>query len=157
MDWAGGDSCGAAGAGPRRGDVPAARDSRVHWELENLGELVAKANQQPRPDFAELAMVVARCAEDGDALAASVLERAGEELAEQVSLAAVRCVRRDAQRTMRSTWRLRAACWGRLRGCGEAMEEHLHMAMPEAVGGADGSGAAGRRAVEGAERAGIRV
>jgi glucosamine kinase len=59
------------------------------WGLESLGELVAKANVRAgadgaAPDFAALAPVVARCAEEGDALAAAVLQQAGEELAELV-------------------------------------------------------------------------
>jgi glucosamine kinase len=69
------------------------RDIETHWELGSLAELVALANQRtglrrPAPDFASLAPVVARCAEHGDALAAGVLERAGEELADQVTLVA---------------------------------------------------------------------
>jgi N-acetylglucosamine kinase-like BadF-type ATPase len=60
------------------------------WGMEEddsgLDELVAKANQRPRPDFAELTLVVAQCAEHGDSLALSVLERAGEHLAAQVQL-----------------------------------------------------------------------
>lgn len=58
------------------------------WSLANQGELVAYANQRERVVFSELALVVARCAADGDALAVSVLERAGQELAEQVRLVA---------------------------------------------------------------------
>jgi N-acetylglucosamine kinase-like BadF-type ATPase len=59
------------------------------WGLGSVGELVAKANIRvgadgTAPDFAELAPVVARCAEEGDALAGSVLELAGVELAELV-------------------------------------------------------------------------
>jgi N-acetylglucosamine kinase-like BadF-type ATPase len=51
-----------------------------------VSELVAVGNQQPRPEFAELAETVARCAEAGDAVAQDVLQRAGEELAAQVRL-----------------------------------------------------------------------
>lgn len=62
-----------------------------HWSLGSLGELVAFANQRgsashSAPDFASLAPVVAQCAERGDALAAEMLRRAGEELAELVAL-----------------------------------------------------------------------
>jgi glucosamine kinase len=56
------------------------------WGLESLGELVEKGNGEPRAEFAELAPLVARCAREGDELAAAVLERAGQELAEQVVL-----------------------------------------------------------------------
>jgi N-acetylglucosamine kinase-like BadF-type ATPase len=62
-----------------------------HWKLNSLAELVAYANHcadpnHPAPDFASLAPVVARCAEQRDALAAEVLTRAGVELAELVAL-----------------------------------------------------------------------
>jgi N-acetylglucosamine kinase-like BadF-type ATPase len=67
------------------------REIEQHWRLNSLGELVAYANQRgdcdhPAPEFASLAPVVARCAEQGDALAAEVLTRAGEQLAELVAL-----------------------------------------------------------------------
>lgn len=60
------------------------------WGVGSLGEIVEKANERPSPDFAALAPVVARSAEDGDELAAAVLERAGTELAEQVMLVALK-------------------------------------------------------------------
>ena len=57
-----------------------------HWGLKELGELVGMANGRPSPDFAGLTPVVAKCAGGGDMLARGVLERAGTELGEQVSL-----------------------------------------------------------------------
>lgn len=62
------------------------REIERHWGLNSVAELVALANERPGPDFASLAPVVARCAEEGDSLAAGVLERAGEELADLVAL-----------------------------------------------------------------------
>ena len=67
------------------------REIEQHWRLNSLGELVAYANQRgdcdhPAPEFASLAPIVARRAEQGDALAAEVLTRAGEQLAELVAL-----------------------------------------------------------------------
>jgi len=67
------------------------RDIERHWKLGSLGELVALANHRadsvrPAADFAALAPVVAHCAEEGDVLAAGILDRAGEELAEIVTL-----------------------------------------------------------------------
>jgi glucosamine kinase len=59
-------------------------DIQAFWGLESLGELVEKGNAHP--DFSALAPVVAKAAEEGDELAIAVLERAGQELAEQVSL-----------------------------------------------------------------------
>jgi N-acetylglucosamine kinase-like BadF-type ATPase len=61
-------------------------DIQKHWGLDSLQDLVAMANRQPAPDFASLARVVAECAAGGDALAQSVLQRAGEELAGFVTL-----------------------------------------------------------------------
>lgn len=60
------------------------------WGAASLGEIVGMANALPAPDFAALAPVVAKCAESGDELATAVLERAGDELAEQVALVAVK-------------------------------------------------------------------
>ena len=62
------------------------RETLTFWKVESVGALLAKANQRPRPDFSELAEVVSGCADRGDALASSVLERAGQELAAQVSM-----------------------------------------------------------------------
>jgi glucosamine kinase len=59
---------------------------QAFWGLESLGELLEKGNAQPAPDFAALAPVVAKCAEEGDELAVALLGRAGQELAELVSL-----------------------------------------------------------------------
>ena len=64
-----------------------------HWQLNSLGELIAHANHRGDahhfvPDFASLAPVVARCAEQGDAVATEVLRRAGVELAALVALVA---------------------------------------------------------------------
>jgi glucosamine kinase len=67
------------------------REIERHWNLASLGDLVAYGNlradaNRPAPDFASLAPVVARSAKQGDALAAEVLQRAGEELAALVTL-----------------------------------------------------------------------
>ena len=65
------------------------REIEAHWNLSSAGELIALGNLRAPsetatpPDFASLAPVVARCAADGDALAAGILQRAGEELAVQ--------------------------------------------------------------------------
>ena len=56
------------------------------WELRDIGDLVAYANQLPAPDFSRLTEVVLDCAGRGDALAADVLRREGEDLAYLVRL-----------------------------------------------------------------------
>lgn len=62
------------------------------WGLSSLGELVEKGNDRPGPDFAALVPLVVRCAEDGDEMARAVLERAGADLAELITLVAVKMV-----------------------------------------------------------------
>ena len=70
------------------------REIQAHWNLTSLGDLVALANLRAPsatstpPDFAGLAPVIARCAAGGDALAAQVLQHAGEALATLVGLVA---------------------------------------------------------------------
>lgn len=56
------------------------------WQLESVEELVAFANAVPSPDFSRLTRLVRVCAEHGDALASSVLEAQGRELAYLVRL-----------------------------------------------------------------------
>ena len=67
------------------------------WEVDSIGEIVERANMRPGPDFAALTPVVVRCAEQGDDLANAVLERAGEELAEQVALVALKMLETGTQ------------------------------------------------------------
>jgi N-acetylglucosamine kinase-like BadF-type ATPase len=107
------------------------REIQQAWELEALSSLVAKANMRERPDFASLTMVVANCAEDGDALAQGVLDRAGEELATQVSLViskmrAADCPAMDASRVA-----FTGSVLGRIPRVLRAMDEHLRAAWPE--------------------------
>jgi glucosamine kinase len=66
------------------------REIGNHWGVKSLGEIVELANARPGPDLPALAPIVAKCAANGDELAAAVLERAGIELAEQVALVALK-------------------------------------------------------------------
>jgi glucosamine kinase len=64
-----------------------------HWNLDSLAELIELGNHRgdatrSAPDFAALAPIVARCAEQGNDLAAGVLRGAGEQLAALVTLVA---------------------------------------------------------------------
>ncbi len=74
------------------------------WNLQSLGELVERANLRPGPDFAELAPIVLCCAEQGDELAAAVLDRAGAELAEQVALVAIKMSESGGDRAVQVAW-----------------------------------------------------
>lgn len=67
------------------------------WKVDSIGEIVEKANERPNPDFSALTPIVVKCAEQGDDLANAVLERAGEELAEQVALVALKMLETGSQ------------------------------------------------------------
>jgi len=100
------------------------------WGLESLGELVAKANQSPRPDYAELTRVVVKCALEGDALAEGVLRRAGEDLAEQVALVvskmhAAGCPKGEVRRVD-----FTGSVLGMIPQVRQAMKEQLSEALP---------------------------
>lgn len=73
-------------------DVPTMLLEKIgeFWGGISPSEIVGKANGIPAPDFAALTPVVARCAGEGDDLALSLLDRAGEELGDQVSIVAVK-------------------------------------------------------------------
>ncbi|MDQ2924098.1 MAG: ATPase [Acidobacteriota bacterium] len=106
------------------------KDIEGRWGLQSQSELIAYANRRTRVEFAELTMVVAACAEGGDALAASVLERAGQELAEQVSLVASKmhqagCAASDALQVA-----FTGSVLGKIPRVRKAMEEALIATMP---------------------------
>jgi glucosamine kinase len=51
------------------------------WQLASISLLVEHANSRPSPDFSRLTEVILHCANQGDAVAAEVLRREGEDLA----------------------------------------------------------------------------
>jgi len=69
------------------------------WSLTSIEQLVEYANALPAPDFSQLTKIVLACAQQGDAVALSVLRREGEALAHLACLV-VRRLRRFAQRTV---------------------------------------------------------
>jgi N-acetylglucosamine kinase-like BadF-type ATPase len=56
------------------------------WNLSSIDDLVAEANRVPSPDVSRLTELVLRCALAGDATAAAVLHREGEDLATLVRI-----------------------------------------------------------------------
>jgi glucosamine kinase len=52
------------------------------WKIEGIDQLVQVANSTPPPDFPRLFPLVLRAADDGDAIASTILTDAGGELAE---------------------------------------------------------------------------
>jgi N-acetylglucosamine kinase-like BadF-type ATPase len=74
------------------------------WGAKSLGEIVEMANARPGPDLPALTPIVARCADAGDELAVAVLERAGVELAEQVSLVALKMEESGPQRKIEAAY-----------------------------------------------------
>ena len=111
------------------------KDIESYWALHNHGELVAYANRRTRVEFSELTAVVARCADGGDALAASVLERAGQELAEQVSLLASKMHQRGCADADALQVEFTGSVLGKITRVRRAMEEALRSFMPGVVVG----------------------
>jgi N-acetylglucosamine kinase-like BadF-type ATPase len=56
------------------------------WNLNSVDEMVSLANSLPAPDFPALTQVVLQCAQQGDPVAAGVLQRQGEHLARIVRI-----------------------------------------------------------------------
>ena len=106
------------------------REIERFWGLPDLGALVAHANQRSRPDFGDLAEVVARCAEGGDALAQSVLERAGEELAGNVSLVASKMHARGCGPADTAHVAFTGSVLGKIPLVLRAFTQHLAAALP---------------------------
>ena len=56
----------------------------AHWNLQDFDGLVELANRTPAPDFSQLTPAVLRCAAEGDAVAAGVLDEQAAQLAHLV-------------------------------------------------------------------------
>ena len=106
---------------------------QAFWGLESLGELIAKANHSNRRNFSELTMVVASCAEHGDEVAARVLERAGQELADQVMLVAAKMRRVRCEADDISRLSFTGSVLGKISRVRESMARRLHELLPELV------------------------
>ncbi len=109
------------------------REINATWGINSIGALIAKANGRPRPDFASLVEAVARCAAQGDALAKSVLERAGQELASQVNVVvakmrAAACDPEDLERIA-----FTGSVLNRIRPVHEAFAAALRLSHPGAM------------------------
>jgi glucosamine kinase len=74
------------------------------WGTESIGEIVEKANAHPGPDLPALAPIVVECAGAGDELATAVLQRAGIELADQVSLVALKMKESGSRRKIEAAY-----------------------------------------------------
>ena len=70
------------------------------WHLSSVEEIVAFANSIPAPDFSQLAKSVLRVAEEGDAVAQSVLEKEGADLGHLVCLLIARMRRSPTQASL---------------------------------------------------------
>jgi N-acetylglucosamine kinase-like BadF-type ATPase len=118
------------------------REIEQHWGLASLGDLVAFANRRTHseseapPDFATLAPVVARCAEQGDGLAAGILERAGEELAALVTLVFHKMTAAQSPESQSTSEIIRVAFTGsvlsHIAPVRAAMAAHLAVSLPTA-------------------------
>jgi N-acetylglucosamine kinase-like BadF-type ATPase len=57
-----------------------------YWNLGSVTDLVEKANREPRPDFSQLAVVLNKCAEQGDETALRVVHQEATALAHLVDV-----------------------------------------------------------------------
>ncbi len=104
-----------------------------HWGLASLQDLVAMANRQPAPDFSSLARVVAECAAAGDTLALSLLQRAGEELADLIALVHSKMIAAGCKDADSLSVAYTGSVLTHIAPVREAMEAALKIAMPSAV------------------------
>ena len=100
------------------------------WGLKSMAELIAKGNHYSRAPFGELTTVVASAAEGGDRVAIRVLERAGEDLADQVlvlveKMRAAGCDAGDCARL-----RFTGSAVGKIALVRESMARRLHEILP---------------------------
>lgn len=116
----------------RGADTCLLREIQEFWRLNDLGELVAAANQRSRPNFSELAGTVARCAENGDGLAQGVLERAGEELAAIVSLVASKMAAKGCDASESEHVAFTGSVLGRIAAVRRSFTARLAIALPNA-------------------------
>ena len=72
------------------------------WQLPSINLLVEYANARPSPDFSQLTELILRCAREGDAVAAEVLRREGEDLAHLVRVVLRRIVNAPGSTTLPS-------------------------------------------------------
>jgi N-acetylglucosamine kinase-like BadF-type ATPase len=104
-----------------------------YWGLRDLGSLVAHANARERVAFAELTALVVRCAAEGDHVAASVLERAGQDLAAQVGVVAAKMTASGCD----AAERLRVAYVGSVLAKIERVSSALQHSLRELLPGVD--------------------
>lgn len=103
------------------------------WGLQELGELIGKANGSPKPAFGELVEVVVGCANRGDAVAVDVLRRAGQELAEQVRLVVKRMMARGESQKRLPEVAFTGSVLAKIPQVYAAFTEALSIAMPGLV------------------------
>lgn len=104
-----------------------------YWGLSSLQDLVGVANRQPAPDFSSLARVVAECAASGDALAISLLQRAGEELAGFIALTHSKMVAASCKDADTIAVAYTGSVLTHIAPVREAMAAALKIAMPAAT------------------------
>lgn len=125
--WIGWEGVRAGFRARDRGEATILLDAvQQFWGLNSLAELIAKGNDRERANFAELAEVVAQCAERGDAVAIDVLRRGGKELAEQVLLAVKKMQSTGCAATDYARLQFTGSAVGKIAIVREAMTARLH-------------------------------
>jgi glucosamine kinase len=102
------------------------------WNLAGISDLIEKANQNPRPDFSELAALVGRCADAGDAAAKSVIHTEAKALTHLVDIIIDRIRLRDTSPLWTPSIAFTGSIMEHIPSMRQAVETLLHKAHPTA-------------------------
>lgn len=96
--WIGREGLRAAFLATDRGEYTLLMDAiAAAWGLTTAEQIIAFAHTTPPPDLSRLSRIVTNCADEGDAVARSVLERGGQDLGELVRMVLRRIRQSEAE------------------------------------------------------------
>lgn len=96
--WIGREGLRAAFLATDRGEYTLLMDAiAAAWGLTTAEQIIAFAHTTPPPDLSRLSRIVTNCADEGDAVARSVLERGGQDLGELVRIVLRRIRQSEAE------------------------------------------------------------
>jgi glucosamine kinase len=99
--------------------------ARDFWRLPSVEALIEFANAEPRPHYADFVPLVVECAAKGDAIAGSILEQAGADLAYLAHLVIERIVSSENGRHPLPSVAIAGSVLGKVRRVREALINSL--------------------------------
>jgi glucosamine kinase len=103
------------------------------WRLSSVDDLIAYSNRSPAPDFSRLAETVLACAQQGDAVALSVLQGEGEALAHLASLVIHRLQRSTANASWTPSVAFAGSILEKIAPVREAVIDKLRREFPDLI------------------------